>query len=497
MANQSILPTHPHTKQQPSGSYRCVNTGPCSRWPATAAIVATAACLLVVALWVNDLSSVLVTSTVETRQVVRVSYTSLAAQQSGARAVTDAAPAAGSTEQLPGSSKYSHIAVAVKTSQETALQRVPVQLLTFLKEIDNLLIIGDAPDLRVGNHTVVDVLHEALALEFAAKDNLADWEADLFQSVQQQDDSYRKTAAGFWRATNSTPTMTHQEHNLGWQLDAHKNLLGFKKLYQAYPDAQWYIMIDGDTYFLFDAFLQAAADYDPREPHYLGNAMKIEHCEGAAPTNKSHMFAHGGCGIILSHGAMLKMLPVLDSCIVKSRNCWAGDVRVGLCLEDANVDFTWRNDWLFFDALPKNLDAHDPCDAPLSFHHVSTHQIQALHQLKSSLREGRVLQVADLYQAFYANKAMQGVQASNETLQQVQVNKNRPGNDLLQYLTADWEQCGKDCNEHKSCRAWVWEAKDSYCWLKDKVTEAQNSTTRLFTGLASNLAAKYVCNNAT
>jgi hypothetical protein len=34
------------------------------------------------------------------------------------------------------------------------------------------------------------------------------------------------------------------------------------------------------------------------------------------------MFAHGGTGIILSRGAVLKVLPILDTCIMKYKDCW-------------------------------------------------------------------------------------------------------------------------------------------------------------------------------
>ncbi|KAJ3307523.1 hypothetical protein HDU76_004597 [Blyttiomyces sp. JEL0837] len=42
------------------------------------------------------------------------------------------------------------------------------------------------------------------------------------------------------------------ESSQGWKLDAHKNLPGLQILYQRFPDADWYLMIDDDSYMFFD-----------------------------------------------------------------------------------------------------------------------------------------------------------------------------------------------------------------------------------------------------
>lgn len=54
--------------------------------------------------------------------------------------------------------RYSKFAVAVKTGREIALKRVPIQLMTFLKGVENVVLIGEAAGVWVGKHEMVDVI---------------------------------------------------------------------------------------------------------------------------------------------------------------------------------------------------------------------------------------------------------------------------------------------------------------------------------------------------
>ena len=84
------------------------------------------------------------------------------------------------------------------------------------------------------------------------------------------------------------------EDSKGWKSDATKNLPGFKALYEHFPDAEWYFMIDDDTYVFLDNVKKALSKYDPLEPHYLGAATGFIGCDGVREWGKSINFAHGG-----------------------------------------------------------------------------------------------------------------------------------------------------------------------------------------------------------
>jgi hypothetical protein len=53
--------------------------------------------------------------------------------------------------------QWDDFAIAVKTGSEVALQRVPIQLLTFLSDVRNKIIIGDGPNVTVGDYEMIDV----------------------------------------------------------------------------------------------------------------------------------------------------------------------------------------------------------------------------------------------------------------------------------------------------------------------------------------------------
>ena len=52
---------------------------------------------------------------------------------------------------------WDDFAIALKTGSDVALQRVPIQLLTFLSDVKNKIIIGDRPNVTVGDYEMIDV----------------------------------------------------------------------------------------------------------------------------------------------------------------------------------------------------------------------------------------------------------------------------------------------------------------------------------------------------
>ena len=81
------------------------------------------------------------------------------------------APQTASDETLPiTSTRDAHIpnslrfdpawdawAIALKTGQDVALSRTPIQLLTFLSSVRNKIVIGEAPGVTIGNQEMIDV----------------------------------------------------------------------------------------------------------------------------------------------------------------------------------------------------------------------------------------------------------------------------------------------------------------------------------------------------
>ncbi|KAL2269007.1 hypothetical protein VTJ83DRAFT_3853 [Remersonia thermophila] len=102
----------------------------------------------------------------------------------------------------------------------------------------------------------------------------------------------------------------------GWELDAMKFLSGLEMAYQKYPDKQWYLLVDDDTYLVQPTLFRLLQHLDPRRPRYLGNPVGDFRAR----------FAHGGSGIALSRAAVARLV---------------GDRRGLAALHAASLDETW------------------------------------------------------------------------------------------------------------------------------------------------------------
>ncbi|KAJ3074674.1 hypothetical protein HDU98_010564 [Podochytrium sp. JEL0797] len=116
----------------------------------------------------------------------------------------------------------------------------------------------------------------------------------------------------------------------GWKSDANKNLPGLKKLYETFPQSDWYMMIDDDTYVFLDNLMDHLNSLDPNEPIYTGRATSFVGCDGVIEHGDGPAFGHGGSGYILSRAAMRKLMSKFTHLNKKYSSCWAGDIRVAL-----------------------------------------------------------------------------------------------------------------------------------------------------------------------
>ncbi|KAJ3283078.1 hypothetical protein HDU76_008535, partial [Blyttiomyces sp. JEL0837] len=292
-------------------------------------------------------------------------------------------------------SRWSNYAIALKTGADVAHTRVPIQLLTFLKDVQNLILIGEQTGVHVGEYEMVDVytgVYEAARERLMKKNGSRIFTSDVSgvgsETVTSTDDKARpakerrdadsnldldqvryRVIGGSTTIAEIMPTMVisstlkgsrsdidgtlsnnnHRHHSqksspnessLGWILDAHKNLPGFSTLFTRFPNANWYLMIDDDTYLSLENLDKMLESYDPLESYYLGFANYFVGCDGVDSFRQGPKFAHGGSGILLSRGAVEKLMEGLDECLLRYRDCWAGDVRVGLCLRDVGVLLT-------------------------------------------------------------------------------------------------------------------------------------------------------------
>ncbi|KAJ3057867.1 hypothetical protein HK102_010825, partial [Quaeritorhiza haematococci] len=275
--------------------------------------------------------------------------------------------------------RWDRFAIAVKTGRDVIDKRLPIQLATFLSHARNVLILSDSNDRSEMNG--IPVFNALNINRTLHNTNTNNGRADT--STQQPDSN----------APGDMQEITPDTDSEGWRLDANKNLPGFRALFNHFPNAEWYIMIDDDSYLFLDNLDELLSPYDPSTPHYIGRANVFKGCDGVTEMGKGPFFAHGGSGIVLSRGSLTRMVAPFTSstggdyqdhistCIKKYNDCWAGDIRVSLCLRDLGILLTTFTS--FNGGSPNNNYAfpRDPCDRPVTFHHLPPNQISALWEV--------------------------------------------------------------------------------------------------------------------
>lgn len=145
--------------------------------------------------------------------------------------------------------------------------------------------------------------------------------------------------------------------------------------YYLYPNHNWYVFLETDTYLYWSTTLKYLSTLDHTEPLYMG-------CQG---TDLS-LFAQGGSGYVVSNAGMKIFVDYLASNsseldeFVESR--WAGDYVLGIVFDQAGVPLTPV--WPIFQAYYFGILAFDLvhnskrfwCYPAGSFHHMTPDAIE-------------------------------------------------------------------------------------------------------------------------
>jgi hypothetical protein len=231
-------------------------------------------------------------------------------------------------------------------------------------------------------------------------------------------------------------------------------------------------MIDDDTYLLMDNLVEYLQKFDSSRPYYIGSSTVFMGCDGVRNFGDGPAFAHGGSGIILSRAAVEKMLTIKDDCIWRYKDCWAGDIRLGLCLRDVGIFL--ESPGLFTKHPPNdNFFYGDPCTKQISFHHLLISQFQRLYQVELKNNGTRPVTLSDIAPSFLR----EGITS----------NTNRPGGDYDHFAEPSVEGCYERCRKDRKCYSFV--HANSVCWLKSvipDVKEEQGTTSGV-------VLSNYVC----
>jgi len=258
----------------------------------------------------------------------------------------------------------SKVAIAVKTGKSVWNSRIPTHSKSWWRRIPNKIIISDwsePSDNIIGLEQMVDKhLLEDLGI------------SELLKNIKEED------APVFFGEVSDS-----------FRLDSEKNLPGLETLYRTFPNADWYIMIDDDTFIFLDnlaRFLleQSSGISSPQDvPLYFGNPFSVviplsEDDASTGTENTSISFAHGGSGIVLSSKAMKTIVPHIPWCMRTWQSSPHGDARVALCLYSFDILLTPKLLYFFHDTPQEMLLRFLPPlkqgtvleQFPITLHHI-------------------------------------------------------------------------------------------------------------------------------
>lgn len=256
----------------------------------------------------------------------------------------------------------------IQTGRGSAEAAVAAVMTTFLhKASDQTGFVADIQS--TGLIKLADTGHEI------ARWSLARWEDTQLQNAIGHQASSDSDAAS---DSEAEPDSLIRPYNY-YPHSAHKVLPGFNLMHARWPEASWYIMVDDDTFIFRHTLASLLSGLDPQGQHYLGYPRCGAHmCRdvstGKYPDQPEGPFALGGCGIILSKGALTELTKVVRDCTVVSQDCYLDDVRLFFCLRDIGIHLNTSFQYPAMNFAPnQHIDwgRLDPCLRPVAFHGVS------------------------------------------------------------------------------------------------------------------------------
>lgn len=109
-----------------------------------------------------------------------------------------------------------------------------------------------------------------------------------------------------------------------------KEFLGWHFVVQEYPEREWFVKGDDDTYFIVNNLNRYLEQYDPRLPYFLGCKFHMGGPGGL-------QYVSGGAGYVLSQESAHRMSASTPRCLRYYGRLPEGDVAIAECLQTVGV----------------------------------------------------------------------------------------------------------------------------------------------------------------
>jgi hypothetical protein len=269
--------------------------------------------------------------------------------------------AAATCRDIPGAD---NVMVLLKTGATELYQKLPSHFLTTFKCTPHFMIFSDLAQ-DFGDYPIYDAIAD-VGEEYREQD--ADFE--LYRKLQQ-----------YQREGQDTSQL---QGNEGWKLDKWKWFPMLHKAFIAAPNnIEWSVVIEADTSISWTNLLQFLKTMDPNKAYYLGAQNVIG----------DQKFAHGGSGVIISRKTadLLEAKREDEGRDLYDRD-WAriisgaccGDEVIARALDEIGVHLTPSWPLIQGETLA-TLDwtAKHWCSVAISWHHVTSIELDALWQFES------------------------------------------------------------------------------------------------------------------
>lgn len=114
------------------------------------------------------------------------------------------------------------------------------------------------------------------------------------------------------------------------EMKAAKEFLSWQYVARAFPDREWYVKGDDDTYFIVGNLNRYLEAYDPRLPYYLGCKFHLGGPGGV-------QYVSGGAGYVLSKVSAHRLADATDQCLRYYGRVGEGDIAIAECLQTLGV----------------------------------------------------------------------------------------------------------------------------------------------------------------